>query len=353
MKESINNLKLHEEYLITYYANQITNNMEQDIHEFKKLMYQVAILDKNNTLIYSTYDISSIYHKSKSTYVENDFVFYNDSRFFIDVGSVKVFLKKKIDYSSVKTKSSIIIITSLVFLIICSLILHFYIKNIYSNISKKLDIFFKDAIHEIRTPLGVIQINLDFLENRLEDSKPLKRAQGGLRTLTSVYESLEYSIKHTKIVYKKEDINLSQFLNNRIDFFNVLSEVKEMTMKCNIESDIYIFISRIELQRLIDNNLSNAIKYSTENTQMEILLYIKEDTIYMQFSNQGDIIKSPHLVFNRYYRDDEIKGGFGLGLSIVSNICKIYNIEFKVDSKDGHTTFLYKIPNKIAKKATS
>lgn len=357
MKESINTLQAEEEHHIGCYANRVTNQ-EQTLEEFKKRIfgsiefftYKVAIFDKKHNIIYSTFDKQPSFNTSAITYIKDDAVYYNHTKLLTDIGMVKMVFKKHIDYQKIYTKGYIIITASLVFLLGCSLFLYFHIKGIYENINKKLDAFFKDAIHEIRTPLGVVQINLDFLDNTIEDSMPLKRAQGGLRNLTSVYESLEYSIKNKTVKYKKEHINLSQFLANRIDFFNVLAEVKEIEIQSKIESGIFAYISRIEIQRLIDNNLSNAIKYAKEKTKMYIFLYSKNKEVCIEFSNSGDGIKEKEKIFERYYRGDEIKGGFGIGLSIVEYICNIYNIKYSVDSKDGYTTFLYIFPPNVVKK---
>lgn len=358
IQESISTIKAQEEHLLSCYANNITND-EQSIDEFKELTFgtlesftnQVAIFDKQNKLLYSTFKSVPVYNLDKKTYFKNNQVFYNSTKYFSDVGTVKIIFKKDIDFSSVKKKSIIVIVASLIFLVICSFFLYYHIKNIYFTITKKLDIFFKDAVHEIRTPLGVLQINLDFLDNNMNNSKPLKRAQAGLRNLTSVYESLEFCIKDKKVQYKKENIDMSRFLKKRIDFFKVLAEIKNIDILYDIEKDIYINISRTELQRLIDNNISNAIKYSKKHTKIEINLHVKNESIILFFSNHGEFIEDTNEIFKRYYRGDDIKGGFGLGLSIVDYICDVYNIDIKVNSEiNGHSTFEYIVPKKIAKK---
>jgi hypothetical protein len=340
--------------MVGCYANKITGKVHT-IAELKELLfgtqesfeYKIAIIDANNKLLYSSFEVTPEYNLSQITYSKDDKVFYNSIKYFQDAGDVKVIFEKKIDYSQIKKKSIIIVSCCFLFLIGCSFFLYYHLKKIYANITKKIDIFFKDAIHEIRTPLGVLQINLDFLENTNESSMPLKRAQGGVRNLTSIYESLEYFIKNKKIKYKKESINMSQFLKNRIDFFKVLGEIKDVALEYDIEEDIFIHISRIELQRLIDNNLSNAIKYSSNNSKIKIALYHKNGFLHLEFSNYGDMIQDIDKIFQRYYRGDNIRGGFGLGLNIVEYICNLYGILIKVTStQEGYTTFLYTIPQK-------
>lgn len=355
IQESIQTLESSEKHKIECFANKIIHK-KQTYQDFRKMLYgsiesftyKIAIFDENDTLIYSTFSTPPLYNPNAMSYFKDGSVFYNNMLIFEDIGISKIILQDKIDYFPIKKKSLIIIFLCLLFLIGCSFFLYFHIKDLYANINERLDAFFKDAMHEIRTPLGVLQINLDFLENNLKNSMPLKRAQGGLRNLTSVYESLEYSIKNQKIKYKKEEISLSSFLEARIDFFNVLAEVKEITIKSSIQKDIFIYFSREELQRLIDNNISNAIKYSKEGTKISISLFINEDEdICLEFGNDGEAIEDAEKIFQRYYRGDQIRGGFGIGLNIVAYICNLYHIKYCVTSMQGHNVFLYTIPKNI------
>jgi signal transduction histidine kinase len=359
IQESIANIKSHEEHTLSCYANRITEK-DQSIEEFKQQLFgtlesftnKIAIIDENNKLLYTTFNKTPPYNFTKRTYFKENSVYYNNLKYFTDAGIVKVIFAKELDYSSVHKKIVIILVTIVMFLISSSLFLYFHIRDIYTNITKELDSFFKSAIHEIRTPLGVIQINLDFLENSNPDSMALKRAQGGVRNLTSVYESLEYCIKQKKVKYKKEKINFSRFLKYRIDFFKVLGEIKDVTMQSSIEENIFIYMSQVELQRLIDNNLSNAIKYSKEHTTISISLANNKTNIILSFSNSGNKIENINKIFRQYYRDDNVKGGFGLGLSIVKKICLTYNISIQATSDDeGLATFIYKIPDNLLTKS--
>ena len=358
--ESIANIKAHEEHRLACYANKVTEK-EQSIEDFKKTQFgtlesftnKVAIIDGDNRLLYTTFEQTPPFNFEEKTYFKEGSVYYNSLKNFTDTGTVKVIFAKELDFSSVHIKIVIILGAILFFLVGSSLFLYFHIKDIYANITKELDGFFKSAIHEIRTPLGVIQINLDFLENSaVANSMPLKRAQGGVRNLTSVYESLEYCIKQKKVRYKKEDINLSKFLKYRIDFFSVLAEIKDVQIKSEVADGVHLYMSQIEAQRLVDNNLSNAIKYAKEHTTITIKLSKLDTHILLSFSNYAKPIENINKIFKQYYRDDNVKGGFGLGLSIVENICMLYNIGIHaVSNDDGLIVFSYKIPYKNPKKS--
>ena len=60
----------------------------------------------------------------------------------------------------------------------------------------------------------------------------------------------------------KERVNLSEYLSQRIAFFEDIAVSKSITLEHSVADNMMIYISKVELQRIIDNTLSNAIKYS-------------------------------------------------------------------------------------------
>ena len=121
-------------------------------------------------------------------------------------------------------------------------------------------------------------------------------------------------------------------------------EAKEIKVTQNIEDDIFVDFSRLELSRIIDNTLSNAIKYSKNQTIITINLYKKDRQIYLQICDEGKGIKEKEKIFEWYYRGDKISGGFGIGLSIVKNICDKNGVKIELEStlkKGSSFTFVF------------
>lgn len=357
IQESTSTLKIREMYNIEYYADKITKQ-KRTIKEFKEFtfgtlesfLYKIAIIDQNDKVLYTTFKNIPKYVSLKTIYIIDDSIYYNDVKKFLHVGNVRMVLKKDFDYSDIKNRVIILAISIFTFFIMCSIFLYIHSTKVHNVMNKNLDLFLKDAIHEIRTPLGVMQINLEFLESSIKPSMALKRAQGGLRNITSVYESIEYFIKNEKMKFKKELVNLSVLLKDRIEFFSILAEIKNLEVINNIDENIFLHVNSVEMQRLIDNNLSNAIKYSKKDTNIRVSVYKENSSIILSFSNYGDQIKDTNMIFQRYYRGDSIRGGFGLGLNMVEHICDIYNITIGVTStQNGQSTFTYKIPPKMLK----
>ena len=156
-----------------------------------------------------------------------------------------------------------------------------------------------------------------------------------------VYEDLEFFVRKNRVEHPKERLDLSRFVQERIAFFDDLLTSKEITVVQKIEEGLIIHFSRLELSRIIDNTLSNAIKYSPSHTKITVSLHDKQQ-ILLSIADQGRGIKDAGKVFERYYRGDKISGGFGIGLSIVKAICDKNRVNVEVvSSREKGTTFMY------------
>jgi len=90
--------------------------------------------------------------------------------------------------------------------------------------------------------------------------------------------------------------------------------------------------------RLIDNNLSNAIKYSDAGSEIRVKL----EKNRLSFHTQGESIRDTKRIFQKYVRENTTVGGYGLGLSIVFEIAKQYGIEIDlVSDEEKGTVFTY------------
>lgn len=216
----------------------------------------------------------------------------------------------------------------------------------FEEAARQMDRFFKDAMHELKTPLGVIRLNLEMLSEQLGENRAIARANSALIALSTVYEDIEYLIKHRRVEYSKERFDAKEALENRISFFGDLFEIKSLHVKLDLQSNITLNMNRQEWQRIIDNTLSNAIKYTPSKGEITITLKKQKDQARLTFKDSGVGIKDTKAIFKRYYRGDAIKGGFGIGLSIVKQICQKYNIEIKVKStpkKGSEFTYIFKL----------
>ncbi len=218
----------------------------------------------------------------------------------------------------------------------------------FEKINTALDNFIKDSMHEINTPLSIISVNIDLFTRKFGQNRYLDRIKAAAKTLGNIYNDMDYLIKKDRIEYAKEPIELAKFLQERLDYFQEIANLRNIELVGKIIARPTLFINKTKLQRIIDNTLSNAIKYSNENSKIKIYLKESDSQVILTVKDYGIGIEDPKKIFERYYRENLEKGGFGIGLNIVKNILKEEKIELKIVSKPQRgTAFIYIFPKSV------
>ena len=176
---------------------------------------------------------------------------------------------------------------------------------------------------------------------KYEKNSYLTKIEAAVKVLENIYGDLSYIVKKDRLVHKKEMIDFSSYLKERVEYFGDVARGNDLNIKAKIEDGIFVFFSEIQLQRLCDNNISNAIKYSYPKKSIDIKLFIENSSVVLEVANYGDKIQDSSKLFDRFYREDIARGGFGLGLNIVKEICDINYITVEVSSIDNLTKFRY------------
>ena len=284
----------------------------------------------NNELYIKEYEQDGIpyqviYLKTKSPILENTFVIY----------------RLTFDESHYYQRLYYLNITFFLVLII-GLLAMIIIFNLWGNERslKERDQFVKSSMHEIRTPLSIITLNNELRELDYGVDEYSQEIDGALKTLQNSYDDISFILTNQKINYIVESFNLKNIVQERVRYFSSIakSNEKKIQFLFTKNENCYIEISYVELIRLIDNNLSNAIKYSYVGT----VITVKLEGNSLSFHSIGEVIQDKVAVFKKYVRENHVVGGYGLGLSIVTEISKKYHIEIVVDSKEKlGTTFGY------------
>lgn len=301
----------------------------EDINERIKKGKELAnTLSSNNT-------ISSFIKEEKQEY---------KSLYFLEKSPI--FDEAKIIYSIVfdeeEYKNDILNLNIAIILIsIIGLITIFLIYSIRhkEKLLKYKDKFIEHSVHEIKTPLAIISLNTQLRNKTFGEDKYSKKIEGALRTLENSYEDMSFLHTRNQINYLVEDLNLKKVLEERVKYFESIAVSQNRKLELFVDEDIFFRISKIELNRLIDNNLSNAIKYSKIESIIKIIL---KNNI-LEFHSNGNKIADIKNIFKKYTRENDSVGGHGLGLSIVKDICEKYKINIDVTSLKNQTNiFKYK-----------
>lgn len=212
------------------------------------------------------------------------------------------------------------------------------------------DKFIQSSMHEIKTPLSVITLNNELRQLEFGKDEYSQEIDSAIKTLKISYDDMSFSLMQDKMHYPLQQLSIAEMVNERIEYFKTIASTNAKTLLLTINGDATVEISMVELLRLIDNNLSNAIKYAQTDSIIEIIVRNNE----LSFHNIGEPIKDTKRIFEKYFRENNIVGGHGLGLNIVSDIAKKYSICMDVISNVSEgTTFTYRFKchsNDISKK---
>ena len=157
--------------------------------------------------------------------------------------------------------------------------------------------------------------------------------------------------KNQKQNIKNETIYLNAIILDNLTRFSSKIENKKLKVNTEFSEDFYIQSDNYLVSIVISNLISNAIKYSNKNGEININLVNNNNQISFSIADIGIGILPVDIdkIFNSFYRSDvtnhaEIKGT-GLGLSIVKRLCDLLKLEIAVESKlNQGTTFILSFP---------
>jgi len=200
------------------------------------------------------------------------------------------------------------------------------------------DNFIQSAMHEIKTPLSIITLNNELRQLEQGTDTYSEEIDSALKVLHNSYRSMSFIMTKDQVGYEIETLDLSEIVKKRIEYFQTIAAANDKKIIFDINSHYKLDISLIELTRLIDNSLYNAIKYSAVGSPIEVILANN----VLSFHNLGKAIENKEKVFNKYFRENKTVGGYGLGLSIIKDIADKYHIDIELQSDtDKGTIFTY------------
>ncbi len=209
-------------------------------------------------------------------------------------------------------------------------------------------VFMRHAIHETMTPLSIIMNNIELSALKIGKNSYHAKMEAAMKNLFTIYDDLSYLVKKDHVDYPLQRIELVSYLQNRIDFFREVAAEVNLTFSLqSVQEHVTIMFNETKLQRIIDNNLTNAIKYTLEDAEILISLVLEESHFRISFSSHSTHIQYPNKVFDAYYREDSTHDGFGLGLNLVKQICDEEDILVTLDSDEDRTCFSYRFRIKV------
>jgi PAS domain S-box-containing protein len=219
--------------------------------------------------------------------------------------------------------------------------------------------FVSMASHEFRTPLSTILSSISLLakytttEDQFKRDKHIDRIKSSVKTLTDILnEFLSLGkIEEGKVDVKADNFDLKAFFSEIIYEMNVLLKPAQQINYTHIGTPITYTDSNL-LKHVVVNLISNAIKFSPENSTIDIISEIENDTTSLKIIDQGmGIPKSDQVhLFERFFRASNVTNiqGTGLGLHIVGRYVDLLKgtIQYSSELEKG-STFTITFPSKM------
>ncbi len=220
------------------------------------------------------------------------------------------------------------------------------------NAFEKQNQFITDASHELKTPLAIISTNVDVLLGGTEDSeKWLHYIKSEVTRMGKLTENLLYlsQFNDKSIASDVSDMNLSELCEHVLLGMEAVAFEKNRTLNYEIEPNVFVKGNYEQLSQVLLILLDNAIKYSSDQGCIEVIL-TRGSQVHLEVSNDGPGIAEDALdkIFNRFYKADESRSqtsGYGLGLAIAKSIVDHHNGKISCHSEpDKITRFTIKLP---------
>jgi heavy metal sensor kinase len=215
--------------------------------------------------------------------------------------------------------------------------------------------FIQDASHELKTPLTILQGELEVTLKRIrtaaEYEEVLKSSLEEIRRISSIVENLLLlaRVENRETGLDVREFNLQRVLQEAVNGMEILAREKSLALNLSPDGAVMIRGDEQKLKQVFLNLLDNAIKYTPPHGSVSMSASITADSVRITVQDTGIGIPPAELphIFDRFYRVDKARSsrGFGLGLSIARSIVEAHRGTISAESSlNRGSTFIVLLP---------
>ena len=332
---------------LSHLEEQLKNNQAHYLAEIiiDTKEYKLSLYDIDHDPIATQH--SSTPHWDDVTWMNNAtlYVHHDLSLYFLGVASIVV--SKKIETFGIIISLSTLFIPLFLIMALVGFILSRIAFKPARSAFESVDTFIKHATHDLNTPIAAILSNARILEEKITEPslhRFVQRITIGAKTLTGLYEDLAYLNFRPHPPLPKPE-NIKELIHEQLALLETLIEYKKLSVTTDL-SDIKLTIYADDFHRLVNNLLTNAIKYN--GPKGVILLTLTTEYLSIKDSGIGLSEAEKQKIHERYWRGESFETGLGIGMEIVVRVCKTYHLTLEIHSaKNQGSEFIIRWPKSL------
>jgi heavy metal sensor kinase len=206
--------------------------------------------------------------------------------------------------------------------------------------------FSTDVSHELRTPItairGQLEVALFTAKTTEQYREAMFNALQDIDRLSQIVRALLLlsQAESGQLALQKSRLNLREVAVDLVDQFQIPAEAAGVRLEADLPAECFVEGDRVQIERMITNLLSNALKFTPEGGEVRLRVIASPDRVETIVQDNGCGIATEHLphIFDRFYRvpgsgtASNPEQGLGLGLSFVAWIVKAHHGKIEVDS---------------------
>lgn len=226
------------------------------------------------------------------------------------------------------------------------------------KVEKERREFVSNVSHELRTPLTTMRSYLEALTDGAWENKEIapqflevtqSETERMIRLVNDLLQLSKMDHKEQEMI--KERVNVIPFFHHVLDRFEMNKQESIKIDRYIPRDSIFLWVDKDKIIQVIDNIMSNAMKYSPKPGTIRFRIMRERNRIKVSISDQGPGIAREKLdkIFERFYRADNARsrqlGGTGLGLAIAKEIIRAHHGQIWAESMEGKgTTVFFTLP---------
>jgi two-component system sensor histidine kinase/response regulator len=232
-------------------------------------------------------------------------------------------------------------------------------KERFDKITKMRDTFVRGAAHDLKNPLTLVSGYAQMmLQNEMIRQDPdLKLMiqeieESGSEMLNLITNMLDVLRFESAVQVERESVDLNEIVDAVVSSFQPIAASRNIDLQFETQfSSVYAMADTQAMRRVVENLVSNAIKYSPDNAEIHVITDIEADKSILQVQDKGYGIPVYDLpqIFDPFFRVESTSDkaeGTGLGLSVTKEIIEQYGGTIEVDSTEGKgSTFSVILPS--------